>query len=168
VLVARSPHATWDSAEGRVQRLQALFSKKISAVVPMLEGIKADDILPTDLITVFLKQWTSGRKVLIGDAAHGFEPFAGLGGSMALEDAYVLAGELIKEAESSKDVTKAFESYERLRRDRVKRVRKFTHRMGAWLAVTSPLLRKLINIAIPHIPERIFSDKYFELLREEL
>ena len=40
----------------------------------------------------------SGRVVLIGDAAHGFLPSAGLGASMALESAVVLAEELARVA----------------------------------------------------------------------
>jgi len=40
--------------------------------------------------------------------------------------------------------------------------------MGAWLAVSSPLLRKAIDIGIPHIPDSLFADQYFNFLKEEL
>ncbi len=43
-----------------------------------------------------LKNWYKGRVVLLGDAAHGFEPYGGIGGSMALEDGYILASELMQ------------------------------------------------------------------------
>jgi salicylate hydroxylase len=38
-----------------------------------------------------LKQWSVGRVVLIGDAAHAMLPFLGMGAAMAIEDGYVLA-----------------------------------------------------------------------------
>jgi salicylate hydroxylase len=38
-----------------------------------------------------LKQWSVGRVVLIGDAAHAMLPFLGMGAAMAIEDGFVLA-----------------------------------------------------------------------------
>jgi FAD-dependent urate hydroxylase len=44
---------------------------------------------------VDLGRWQQGRVVLIGDAAHAAPPHMGEGGSMAMEDAVVLAEELV-------------------------------------------------------------------------
>lgn len=67
--------------------------------------------------------WHSARILLIGDAAHGMEPFAAQGAAMAIEDGYA-AGVAI--AGSGDEPAKAFAGYDSLRRGRVKRVAKRT------------------------------------------
>jgi salicylate hydroxylase len=64
------------------------------------------------------KQWSKGRCMLLGDAAHPIQPFLAQGAVMALEDAATLARVL--EA-SPHDVRHAIEKYERVRRPRVLR-----------------------------------------------
>lgn len=67
--------------------------------------------------------WHSGRILLIGDAAHGMEPFAAQGAAMAIEDGYA-AGITI--ARHQDEPAKAFKTYESMRRSRVTRVAKRT------------------------------------------
>jgi 2-polyprenyl-6-methoxyphenol hydroxylase-like FAD-dependent oxidoreductase len=62
--------------------------------------------------------WSTGRMVLVGDAAHAASPSAGQGASMALEDSVVLALCL----RDQPDAPSAFASYERLRRTRVEKL----------------------------------------------
>lgn len=62
--------------------------------------------------------WSRGRMVIIGDAAHAPSPSSGQGGSMALEDAVVLAQSLRDHA----GVPAAFAGYERARRERVEKI----------------------------------------------
>jgi salicylate hydroxylase len=57
--------------------------------------------------------------VLVGDAAHAMAPSAAQGGAQAIEDAWVLAAELLR---SGLDATAALQCFERLRRPRVQRV----------------------------------------------
>jgi len=71
-----------------------------------------------DLIAqVRLHRFTSGRVALVGDAAYSPSPVTGLGTSLALVGAYVLAGEL---ARSSGAYDVAFARYESVMRDYVK------------------------------------------------
>jgi 2-polyprenyl-6-methoxyphenol hydroxylase-like FAD-dependent oxidoreductase len=63
---------------------------------------------------VQMDRWSAGRVVLAGDAAHNPSPLAGVGTSLALVGAYVLAGEL---AASPGDHRLAFARYERELRD---------------------------------------------------
>lgn len=58
---------------------------------------------------VSLERWWNGRVALIGDAAACPSPLSGLGTSVALVGAYVLAGELASGAEHAT----AFETYDR-------------------------------------------------------
>lgn len=74
-----------------------------------------------------LPRWSAGPVILIGDAAHAVGPHAGQGGSLALEDAVVLASSLSRAPE----LTVALHRFEHTRRGRVDRIAKMTARRGA-------------------------------------
>jgi 2-polyprenyl-6-methoxyphenol hydroxylase-like FAD-dependent oxidoreductase len=67
---------------------------------------------------VHLDRWSSGRVVLLGDAGYCPSPLTGLGTSLALVGAYVLAGEL---AAADRDHRTAFARYEQIMRPYVTR-----------------------------------------------
>jgi len=62
--------------------------------------------------------WYSGRVVLLGDAAHTMTPHLASGGVMAVEDAVVLADELV----GTDDLSSALQGYMKRRFERVKYV----------------------------------------------
>ena len=64
----------------------------------------------------WLEQWSSGRVVLLGDAAHPMLPFLGQGAANALEDAMILTRCLTSESTPEK----AFALYQKTRGPRVK------------------------------------------------
>ncbi len=64
------------------------------------------------------KTWSSGRALIIGDAAHPTLPFLAQGANMALEDAWVLADALAEEDSAEA----AFLRFETLRKPRTGRV----------------------------------------------
>jgi 2-polyprenyl-6-methoxyphenol hydroxylase-like FAD-dependent oxidoreductase len=72
-----------------------------------------------------LQSWrsTSGKVILIGDAAHAIPPSGGQGGAMSFEDAESLAFALSK----SKTDTTALQTWEAHRKERVKQVIDFTN-----------------------------------------
>lgn len=75
----------------------------------VLEGMDhAEDFYMSRAAQVKLSKWTNGRALVIGDAA--FATF-GIGTSLAIESAYLLAGELSK-IQSKEDVPQALEKYE--------------------------------------------------------
>src|SRR5690606_21944871 len=85
-----------DRPDGRAARLARLLRPY---------GVQVDELLtdlPGDSEPLFLwrmadvraPQWVQGRVALVGDAAAAFLPTAGIGASMALESAAVLADEL--------------------------------------------------------------------------
>jgi 2-polyprenyl-6-methoxyphenol hydroxylase-like FAD-dependent oxidoreductase len=78
----------------------------------------APDFYFDSVSQVKMKRWSSGRSVLLGDAAYCASPLSGMGTGMAVVGAYVLAGEL---AEADGDYTLAFERYEGLMRDFVQK-----------------------------------------------
>jgi 2-polyprenyl-6-methoxyphenol hydroxylase-like FAD-dependent oxidoreductase len=71
---------------------------------------------------VRLDQWSAGRAVLLGDAGYSPTPLTGLGTSLALVGAYVLAGELER---SHGDHVAAFGRYEEVMRPYVARGQEF-------------------------------------------
>jgi len=69
----------------------------------------APDVYVDNLAQVHLPRWSAGRVVLLGDAGYCPSPLTGLGTSLALVGAYVLAGEL---ARAGGDYARAFSAYE--------------------------------------------------------
>ena len=72
----------------------------------------ADDLYFESIGQVQAPRWSSGRVVLLGDAAYCASPVSGMGTSLSLAGAYVLAGELA----SHRHHRDAFAGYERLMR----------------------------------------------------
>ncbi|HZZ10279.1 MAG TPA: FAD-dependent monooxygenase [Paraburkholderia sp.] len=62
-----------------------------------------------ELAQIRMPAWSSGRVVLVGDAAHCASPFSGQGTSLALVGAFVLARELVRH---EGDPARAFAAYE--------------------------------------------------------
>lgn len=73
----------------------------------------APDFYFDSVSQVKMDRWSTGRSVLLGDAAWCASPLSGMGTGMAVIGAYVLAGEL---AEANGDYQVAFKNYESLMR----------------------------------------------------
>src|SRR5262249_49747571 len=81
-----------DPVDGRLKRLRERFAEFGSLVQDYLSALQWDEQIHCSAIEwVQEEAWYSGRVVLIGDAAHASSPMMGQGGSLAIEDAYVLA-----------------------------------------------------------------------------
>jgi FAD-dependent urate hydroxylase len=79
---------------------------------------------------IALDRWHDGRVVLIGDAAHATHPHMGQGGSLAVEDALVLADELTR----ADTLPAALHAHTRRRRPRVDWVHEHSRRAAAaWM-----------------------------------
>ncbi|MDK4716898.1 FAD-dependent monooxygenase [Rhizobium sp. CNPSo 4039] len=92
-----------------------------------------------------LPVWSSGRVVLLGDAAHAIGPHAGQGASMAIEDAVVLSSCLA----DTLDYGTAFARYETLRRPRIARVVKLTRQNASRKRKNSRLNLFLRDLLLP-------------------
>ena len=78
--------------------------------------------------------WSSGRVVLVGDAAYAPSFLSGQGSSIALVGAYVLAGELATHA----DPVEAFTAYERIARPFVEANQALAGSGGGFLLPRTP------------------------------
>lgn len=82
-----------------------------SRVVGGMEA--ADDFYCCQISQVKLPTWTKGCCALLGDAGYAPSPISGMGTSLALQTAYVLAGELSKVKQPS-EIPAALERYEKV------------------------------------------------------
>jgi 2-polyprenyl-6-methoxyphenol hydroxylase-like FAD-dependent oxidoreductase len=89
----------------------------------------APDFYFDSVSQVKMDRWSSGRCVLLGDAAHCASPLSGMGTGMAVVGAYVLAGEL---AEADGDYQIAYEKYETRMRDFVAKCQGIADGAGNW------------------------------------
>ncbi|SFS45572.1 2-polyprenyl-6-methoxyphenol hydroxylase [Halostagnicola kamekurae] len=92
---------------------------------------------------VSCESWHTDRIVLIGDAAHAVHPISGMGASLALQDARVLAQELLTTDRSSS--RKAFSRFEQRRRPDAKRVHRTARVESTFTLLKSPVLRRARN-----------------------
>ncbi|TSD99728.1 FAD-binding monooxygenase [Skermania sp. ID1734] len=84
----------------------------------LLEAMRtADDFAFDSMGQVHLDRWSSGRLALVGDAGYCPSPLTGLGTSLGLVGAYILAGELSR----AEGHAAAFARYEELMRPYVAR-----------------------------------------------
>jgi 2-polyprenyl-6-methoxyphenol hydroxylase-like FAD-dependent oxidoreductase len=101
---------------------------------------------------VHLEGWSSGRTVLVGDAGYCPSPMSGVGTSLALVGAYVLAGEL---KAASGDHSSAFSHYEEEMREYVEQGQKLAKGNATGLIPRSRLqimVRNQIIRMLPYMP----------------
>lgn len=113
---------TADSAVERLRREFSKFGGKMPAILERLEGSgvvwhdKLKDVRPS--------KWRQGRVVLLGDAVHPILPIGGMGASMAMESAAVLADELLRT--DSRLLPTTLELFEQRRRRRVEEAQEYS------------------------------------------
>ncbi|WP_280314605.1 FAD-dependent monooxygenase [Nocardia abscessus] len=105
---------------------------------------------------VHVDTWSRGRTVLLGDAGYCASPMSGIGTSLALVGAYVLAGEL---AAADGDHRVAYAAYEREMREFVEHAQKFARSAGdGGLMPDSRAQLRLRNLSVrmlPLLPRRL-------------
>jgi 2-polyprenyl-6-methoxyphenol hydroxylase-like FAD-dependent oxidoreductase len=160
-VAATAPAGQLDPAAGRIRRLRARF-KDLGGIVPrvLAELPSPKDIWHDDFYDLKLQQWRRGRAVLIGDAAAAILPTAGVGASVAMESAAVLADEL-----SRTDAQLLEHNLERFidrRRARVDRVQRQSRILARYALVDHPLAARARDIIVclysQRRMERAFAD----------
>lgn len=100
-----------------------------------------------------MDRWANGRVALLGDAAYCPSPLSGMGTSLALVGAYVLAGEL---ATGGDDYAAAGASYQRQMSEAVAHAQKFARSAHHFLLPTSRTFLRINSLAMrlmPHLPK---------------
>jgi 2-polyprenyl-6-methoxyphenol hydroxylase-like FAD-dependent oxidoreductase len=160
--MARETPGSFCEPTTRIQRLKEHFKHFGSPVLELLNELKAEDLMPSDVGFVNTDTWIDGRVIIIGDAAHAMETFAGIGASVGMEDGYVLADELAQI--TSDDISKALARYQARRTPRIELARHQT-RMN-YLITFSPF-NFLKRLFAPHISSKHFTHGFKKLLETE-
>jgi 2-polyprenyl-6-methoxyphenol hydroxylase-like FAD-dependent oxidoreductase len=120
----------------------------------VLDTIAVDDFVFSDAITqVEMPRITQGRCALLGDAAHCPTFLSGMGSSLALQDAHILAGCL---ARSPGDLAIALARYEEVMTPIARRYHDSAIRAHAALLSTSRVKARLRDLVLRHLPDRLF------------
>lgn len=142
---------TLDQASGHVDvRLTDGTEERRALVAPF--GAPAEDLLaglPGDegplyvwrMADVRAPHWVKGRVALVGDAAAAFLPTAGIGASMALESAAVLADEVSRC--DARHLAGGLAFYVRRRRRRVEAAQDQSRWLARVMFIRSPVLARL-------------------------
>ncbi|PSL50350.1 2-polyprenyl-6-methoxyphenol hydroxylase-like FAD-dependent oxidoreductase [Chitinophaga niastensis] len=119
------------------QILRYRFTHEQWQVPQLLELMdSAPDFYFDAISQIKMDRWSTGRIALIGDAAHCASPLSGMGTSMAVVGAYILAGELKK---ANGDYAVAFSRYEDMMRPFVKEGQKLADGGADWFVPTTRL-----------------------------
>lgn len=151
----RSPPLAYDrhDLDQQKQLLANAFVGEAWEVPRLLEAMwDASDFYFDSVSQVHMDHWSGGRVVLVGDAAYSPSPMAGVGTSLALVGAYVLAGEL---AAAAGDHHAAFARYEEELRGYVGKGQKLAKANAVGLVPRSRSqiwLRNQFLRALPHMP----------------
>ena len=113
------------AVDAPLQSRFADFGGPVPDFLARLDAATAPHVAPIGFVT--LDRWHDRRVVLVGDAAHATHPHMGQGGSLAVEDALVLADELAR----ADTLPSALSAHARRRRPRVDWVQEQSRRAAA-------------------------------------
>jgi 2-polyprenyl-6-methoxyphenol hydroxylase-like FAD-dependent oxidoreductase len=146
-----APEGEPDEPGARKAEIRRRFSGWHEPISAVAESADENDILRDDVYYLEpLQRWSSGRIVLLGDAAHATTPGAGQGAAQAIEDAVVLAERVANGGE----LAAALAEYESSRRPRARAVLKLSRRADRAGQLASPLGCRLRNTIVARLPQR--------------
>lgn len=132
-------------------RLAGFGGDDVRKILDRLDG--ANRIERLRLADLRAPRWHDGRTVLIGDAAATVLPVAGVGASLAMESAAVLADELSRT--DARHVTNALRLYEQRRRKKTERLQNASRQMIRMPMVRTPALAAGRNALLRRLPEKM-------------
>ena len=91
--------------------------------------------------------WFKDNVILLGDAATGFLPTAGVGASMAMDSAAALADELSRA--DRKHIQYALKLYTQQQKERVEKAQKDSRHLGKMMFINSAVISKLRDELLP-------------------
>jgi 2-polyprenyl-6-methoxyphenol hydroxylase-like FAD-dependent oxidoreductase len=158
-LAFRSPPVTFDDRDSAAQKhLIAQRFSRSGWEVPRLLRVMSDspDFVFDNFGQVRMDTWSRGRVALVGDAAWCPTALTGLGTSLALVGAYILAGEL---ARCGGDHQQAFRRYEELMRSFVVKsqqlppggVAGFAPKSSAYIALRATSMRMMTRWPVKNL-----------------
>jgi 2-polyprenyl-6-methoxyphenol hydroxylase-like FAD-dependent oxidoreductase len=137
---------------GELDYLRATFASWADPIPAVLAATDPDDVLRNDLYDRDqARQWSRGRVVVVGDAAHPMRPHLGQGGCQGLEDAAVLA----RFVDADDNLAAAFARFAAFRRRRVRPLVRESKLIGQIVNLRPALLSALASRATVLAPEAL-------------
>jgi len=158
-------HGTPDEVTERVALLRHHFGGFGGFMPTILDNLS--DPIPIyhdDITKVNMHEWFKDRIVLVGDAEHAMSPLLGMGGSIALEDAYVLTREIEK---SQFNITAAFQNYAHIRQPRLDLIQYNDRKIWKLINFLAYIPESLHKAVVQHIPEPYFTGFLFRLMKQK-
>ncbi len=145
--------------EGELAYLRARFASWADPIPAVLAATDPGDVLRNDLYDrEGARQWSRGRVLTVGDAAHPMRPHLGQGGCQALEDAAVLARFVdARFVDSTDDLAAAFTRFVAFRRPRVRAVVRESKLIGQIVNLRPAVLSGLASRATVLAPEALMT-----------
>lgn len=135
-----------------VAQLAGRFARYHAPIPDLLARTPDENLLWNDIIDLNpLTHYAFGRTLLLGDAAHATTPNLGQGDCQAIEDAVVLADELV----NNDSPATAFAAFERRRLPRTHYITNTSWRLGQVAQAANPLLISLRNSLFRHLPDSV-------------
>lgn len=132
--------------------LRTLLAPFPAPVSHLLDATVAEEIIRTDMYDLApFTGWSRGRVVLVGDAAHATTPNLGQGAAQAIEDALVLADQIVRVPR----LRDALKSYESLRAPKTRFIVERSRQLGRVAHVANPIGRAVRNLALRFTPASV-------------
>jgi 2-polyprenyl-6-methoxyphenol hydroxylase-like FAD-dependent oxidoreductase len=133
---------------GRRERLQNRFAGLGDSADALLDELPDDEaeMYFWKLSDVRSAEWACRRVVLLGDAAAGFLPTAGVGASMAMESAAVLNDELSRT--DNRFLEHTLMLYVKRRKQRVERIQSDSRKLARMMFVSSQPMARIRNFVL--------------------
>jgi 2-polyprenyl-6-methoxyphenol hydroxylase-like FAD-dependent oxidoreductase len=125
---------------------------------------EADDFYFDAFAQVLMDSWSSGRVTLVGDAGYCASPLSGMGTSLALVGAYVLAGELGPASDGGVDAERlagGLDRYEKVLRPYVDRCQDLPKGIDGYVPKTAAdiAITALVMKYVQHWPFRSIAER---------
>ncbi len=129
----------------------------------VLAARQADDFYFDAFAQVHMDSWSSGRVTLVGDAGYCASPLSGMGTSLALVGAYVLAGELGPSGDGidRERLAAALDRYQKLMRPYIARCQKLANGIDGYVPKSAADIRitALVMKYMQRWPFRPFAER---------
>jgi len=133
------------------------FADYPTPVREALEHASDDTVFPWTMVDQLAEQWIHGRVALVGDAATGFLPTAGVGASNAIKSAAVLADELGRADAAT--IPLALGLWEQRTRKKVEANQAASRTLAKMMFVKGHTVAKVRDMMLKHYPvEKVAKD----------
>jgi 2-polyprenyl-6-methoxyphenol hydroxylase-like FAD-dependent oxidoreductase len=164
LLLAKNHSKEIELPEKRKEVLLNTFADFDPDFLSIIRAIdKPETIMRDNAAHIILDDWYKDRIILIGDAQHAVSSATGMGASMALEDAYVLAQELSKNI----DISRTLQLFVNRRAPRIKKIKFLSHQLESWFLATG-FKGFLRDVLLTIIPASMFTNEFVYFLSQEI